>query len=389
MRSTSIFPPRVLVVLASANTCHRLYLQGILNYAKNAVEQPWDVVLNLRNIDVKFAIDPAERGFDAVIAAVHNSADRRLYLKSGLPTVLFEPTIRRPIRSKQPANSVIFLNDHAAEGIAAAEYYLRRGYTSFAYVGTPVRTAWSDLRCRGFICRLERAGKAKEVYIYPLPPERERTEFSLEAPRLMSWLSALPPHTAVFAAHDERAQQIVSCAVHAGIEIPRDIAVLGVDNDELLCSTASPMISSIAVDAQNTGYHFAKALDDLMRGRKTEPVVRLCHTAVISRRSTEEFVLPDAYLSRALSYAASHLSSRPRIADLAREARCSKRTLQLRALRVLGHSLKEEITRIQLDMARRSLTGKTADAEVVARANGFCSAAHMRRRFKNKFSDES
>ena len=371
-------PPRVLVVLANTNVCHRRYLEGILFYSRNVAEQPWDVVLDLRDLSHGSAIDPTEHEFDAVIAAIHNPAERSTYVQSGLPTVLFEPTVRRPLRRKHPENVVTFLYDHFSEGVTAADYYLERGYEHFAYVGTAGRTTWSDARQQGFVKRLARAGKTASVY--PPPPKRLCGEFPSEAPRLTKWLSRLPHRTAVFVAHDERAQQVISCALHAGLSIPDRFAVLGVDNDELLCTTAMPTISSIPVDAKETGYRFAQALDDLLHGRKTNVGVRVSHTSVISRRSTEAFALPDPFLARALSYAAANLANRPRICDLAREARCSKRHLQIRALKMLGHPLKDELMRLQVEEARRRLSSPTANVREIAAACGFCSVSHMRQR---------
>lgn len=377
MKSSSR-PPRVLVVLANTNVCHRRYLEGILSYSRNVAERPWDVVLDLRDLSRGSAINPSEHEFDGVIAAIHNPAERAVYVKSGLPTVLFEPTVRRSRRRKRPSNVVTFLYDHFSEGVTAADYYLERGYEHFAYVGTAERTAWSDARQQGFLRRLARAGKS--ALVYPPPPRRLCGEFPTEAPRLTKWLSGLPHRTAVFVAHDERAQQVISCALHAGLEIPDSFAVLGVDNDELLCTTAMPTISSIPVDAKEMGYRFAQTLDDLLHGRPTDVGVRVSHTSVISRRSTEAFALPDPFLARALSYAAANLANRPRIDDLAREAHCSKRHLQIRALKVLGHPLKDELMRLQAKEAHRRLSLPTANVRDVAAACGFCTVAHMRQR---------
>ena len=377
MKNTSR-PPRVLVVLANTNVCHRRYLEGILSYSRNVAERPWDVVLDLRDLSRESAIKPSEHEFDGVIAAIHNPAERATYVKSGLPTVLFEPTIRHSRRRKRQPNVVTFLYDHFSEGVTAADYYLERGYEHFAYVGTVERTALSDARQQGFLRRLARVGKTARVY--PPPPRRLCDEFPAEAPRLTKWLSGLPHRTAVFVAHDERAQQIISCALHAGLEIPDDFAVLGIDNDELLCTTAMPTISSIPVNAKEMGYRFAQTLDDLLHGRPTDVGVRVSHTSVISRRSTEAFALPDPFLARALSYAAANLANRPRIDDLAREAHCSKRHLQIRALKVLGHPLKNELMRLQVKEAHRRLSLPTANVRDVAVACGFCTVAHMRQR---------
>lgn len=374
-------PKRVLVVLANTKVNHRLYLEGILSYAKDHTFPRWQVILGLRNLNKAMEINPALHGFDAVIAAVHNPADRAFYYETGLPTVLFEPTIKGTAIPRPPGNVVLFLNDHSAEGRVAAEYFLSRGYSSFAFVGTPEATAWSDSRLEGYRALLAHNGFP--VKVYGPPPKREQSNFMLEAPRLVRFLSSLPPGTAVFAAHDERALQILSCARIANLPVPERFSVLGVDNDALLCTTALPPISSIEVEAKENGYRFAKALDDLISNRPTESIVRTSHTHIVTRRSTDAFALADVFLSRALAYYAANLAARPHIGDLAHEAKCSIRTLQLKALKILGHPLKDELKRIQTNEARRRLATATATPATIARECGFCSTGHMNRRLRD------
>ncbi len=371
---------KVLVMLSNASVTHRDHLRGILEYVRENIFPPWDVQLGLSDIDEGYPQSLSRQGYDGIIAAVHRADDRRKVFASGIPAVLFEPTLFSPARRTRPANTVTFFNDHEAEGRTAADYFLERGYRSFAYVGTASRTAWSEARRKGFASRLSKSGFVPIVYAPPPPIERK--DFAREAKRLVAWLKGLAPRTAVFVAHDERAREVVLAAKRARRTIPGDLAILGVDDDELLCSTASPPLSSIAVDARETGARFAYALDALLKGRFHEPIVRTCHTQVVTRRSTDAFSLDDPFLSRALSYAAANLATRPRLDELAAAAHCSKRTLQLRARAILGHSLKDEITALQLREACRRLATRHAAPEEIARETGFCNASHLYRRMR-------
>jgi len=384
MRGMKLEKPvrKVLVLLSNASVTHRGHLNGILEYVHENVFPPWDVQLGLSDIDAGYPQALSPRNCDGIIAAVHRAADRRRILDSGIPAVLYEPPLSGPPRRARPHRVVTFFNDHEAEGRTAAEYFIERGFTHFAYVGTAGRTAWSAARQIGFSSRLSKEGFSPVVY--SPPPPTARKDFSLEARRLVAWLKGLAPRTALFVAHDERAREVVLAARLAGRVIPDDLAVLGVDDDELLCSTASPPISSIAVEAKETGARFAMALESLMEGRPHEPVVRTCHTRVVARRSTDAFSFSDPFLSRALSYVAANLASRPRLEDIAAAARCSKRTLQLRARAVLGRTIKDEISSLQTSEAMRRLAVRGARPDDVARATGFCSASHMYRRIRER-----
>ena len=371
---------KVLVVFSNIDVTHRQMLAGILHYAREQCVPPWDVQLDLRDIQRRNSAELVSGGFDGIIAAVINPEDRRKYFATGLPTVLFEPTFARMDKVRRPANNVTFFNDHAAEGITAAEYFLARGYRSFAFVGTAVPLAWSEARRHGFIRRLKQEGLVPRVYA---PPRgKAATDFTLESPRLERWLRRLPRNTAVFAAHDERAQQIVCAAQEAQVSIPDDIAVLGVDDDELLCTTASPQISSIPVAAEETGWRFAKAMADLLDGRNPEPIVRTCHTRVVTRTSTDAFALPDPVVAKALGYIGKHLAEPLRGPDLAAAANCSLRTLQQKVLKTLGRTLHAELAVLRQAEALRLLRETRLPISEIARRCGYCSVSHLGARLK-------
>ena len=373
--ATSLQTKQILVVFSKFDLTHRQMLGGILKYAHENCASTWRTQLELRDIARRDLATLKDDGFDGIIAAVINPADRRKYFASGLPVVLYEPTLAKWDRSKRPARSVTFFNDHMAEGRTAAEYFIERGYRKFAYVGTLGSIAWSEARRRGFVSTLSRKGL--RCAVYPQPPAQVKIDFMHEEKRLVKWLSQLPQGTALFAVHDERAQQIVSLADRAGISIPEHIAVLGVDDDELLCTTASPTLSSIPVNATETGYRFAKALDDLLHGRPHVPVIRTCHTRVITRQSTDISSIEDPFVSRAVDYMRQHLGDSVGGKSIAVAARCSLRTLQMRMLATLGRTPKEQFAFLRRTEAVSLLANTSMSVDQIAHACGFCGSSHL------------
>ena len=367
--------PRILVVFSNIDATHRLMLEGILRYVHEKCTPTWQVQLDLHDIARRNSSTILSGGFSGIIAAVINPADRRNYFRTGLPTVLFEPTLERMDSAKRPRNNVTFLNDHAAEGLTAAEYFLERGYRSFAYVGTAVPVEWSTSRLRGFAKRLEKAGI--KPLVYPEPKGAAATDFTLEMPLLAKWLRRLPRGTAVFAAHDARAQQLETAARRTSVLIPDDIALLGVDDDKLLCETASPPISSIPVYAMETGWRFAEAMHGLLDGRYEPPVVRTCHTRVITRQSSDALALPDPIVAKAVSYAERHLHEQLKAETLASAANCSLRTLQSKILKTLGRTIKDEIAFLRQSASIKLIKDTEMPIAEIARACGFCSPSHL------------
>lgn len=366
---------QILVVFSKFDLTHRQMLGGILKYAHENCASTWRTQLELRDIAHRSLSELKDGGFDGIIAAIINPTDRRTYFATGLPLVLYEPTLAKWDRSRRPERSVTFFNDHMAEGRTAADYFIERGYRRFAYVGTPEPIAWSEARRRGFTSAL--AKKGFRCAVYPQPPTDAKADFMHEAKRLVKWLSRLPPGTALFAVHDERAQQIVSLADRAGLSIPERIAVLGVDDDELLCTTASPTLSSIPVNAAETGYRFAKALDDLLHGRPHVPVIRTCHTRVITRQSTDISRIEDPFVARAVDYMRQHLGDSVGGEMLAAAAHCSLRTLQMRMLAALGRTPKEQFAFLRRTEAVALLANTAMSVDQIARACGFCGSSHL------------
>jgi LacI family transcriptional regulator len=371
---------KILVIFSKTDVTHRQMLKGILEFARGKCLPPWEVQLDQRNIYRRSAGELKNGGFSGIIAAVGNSSDRRRYLDTGLPTVLFEPTLAGLHHYRRRERNVTVFNDHAAEGRAAAEYYLKRGYKSFAYVGTAKTTVWSRERQRGFAARLEKDGMSAAVY--PEPEQRDAADFIAEAPKLSRWLKRLPKATALFAAHDERALQVLSAAARAGISIPQQLAILGVDDDELICTTASPPLSSIPVNAEETGWRIAKTMHDLLENRNPEPVIRTCHTRVTTRQSTDAFALTDPFVARALAFALKNLDKPIGVKEMADAANCSRRTLQMKMLSALHLTPQEELSRLRREHAAKLLKETALPIAEVARLTGYCSPSHMNTQLK-------
>lgn len=373
---------RILVAIPTSTHTQRQLLEGLLAYAHAKGGAPWQLHLDLRDLNRQHLKDLARWRCSGVIAYILSARERRSFLATGLPAVFIEPLLAQPPRTAR-RNVVTFVNEHATEGRTAADYFLTRHYRSFAYVGTARPTFWSDERRRGFAARLREAGHRPAVYGGLLPAEQD--DFALESRRLAKWLRELPRPTAVFCVHDRRAQQVIATAQAAGLRVPDDLAVLGVDDDELLCEMTVPAISSIPVGDHARGEAVGAAMDALLSGRPTPRHVVSRHTAVTTRRSTDAQAISDAFVARALAHASRDLSTPRTLDELAVVAGCSKTELAHRARAALGHSLGDELTGLRLDRAIACLAQTTRTVDEIAKSCGFCSASHLGLRLRAAF----
>ena len=370
---------RILVVIPTSTLTQRQLLEGLLKYAHESAADSWQFHLALHDLNRQHLKDLKSWNCCGIIAYILNDRERRDFIATGIPSVFIEPTLSRPLPN-MPRNVVTFINEHAEEGRTAARYFIERRYRSFAYIGTAKPTFWSEERRKGFCEQLAKGGFTPSIY--PSPPPDEQNDFALEAQRLARWLKSLSRPTAIFCVHDRRAQQVIATAASTGLRVPEDVAVLGVDNDELLCEMTVPAISSIPVNDHARGQAVGEAMDRLLSRQSVKRVHITRHDSVITRTSTDAQAISDPFVSRAIMHVRAHLSDRPTLPELAKIAGCSKTVLNIHARRALGHTITEEISRLQLSAAIERLANTSRSVDEIAIECGFCSASHLGMRMK-------
>lgn len=370
----------ILVLMPTVGRSERLKLDGILAAAGSRRSGIWNVELETETLPAR-ELKRQVNGFDGLIAYVLDDRHRRTLSSLRIPTVLIEDITnpRHPVTTKNVSSLIC---DHMAEGETAATHYLARNFTSFAFVGTVPLTDWSELRRTGFERRLHKAGIAPAVY----PCDTQPTNFADERPHLSSWLLTLPHACAVFAACDYRARQVLAAAKAAGLSVPDDLAILGVDDDEVFCTTTSPALSSVQTEDVLFGQTAADLLDRLMsKPGRAGKVVRIRHETVTTRTSTDADALHDPVVARTLQYVRSHLDERLDADSLARNVGYSKRMLQLRVEKSLGTSLGKAVRNIRLAAARQLIVGSPHPLSEIASRCGFASASHLTQLIKSAF----
>jgi len=323
-------------------------------------------------------------GCSGAIALVDSLARAKAVLSTGAPTVFFNPPRALLSRMRPAGGWCCVLRDQTGLGRAGAEYFIERRYTHFAFVGEVNDAAWSLERARGFSERVADAGCACQRY--PSLPRRERADFGLEQKRLRAWLRALPKPVALMAAWDRRARQVLDTCLEAGIPVPHEIAVLGVDNDEILCETTTPPLSSVALDGENNGFEIARLLDRQMRSDRRRPeVLSLGLARIVSRRSTETTCVADPLIAKAVAFIQANSGASVTVGEVARHLNVSRRLLELKARQSFGRTVRDEIQRVRFDRVRSLLQNTELTVSEIAAACGFCDPSHLCLRFRRTF----
>lgn len=288
-----------------------------------------------------------------------------------LPTVSIGPFSTEEIPQVMPDNEAI--------GKLAGEHFLMRGFRHFAFY---VRSGGlgERLRMEGFRRCLTAAGR--DLTLLQRPASERGGGFPEEAGEagwLEKALATLRRPAAVFAEYDDRAMEILDACENAGLSVPEEVAVLGVDNDELRCGFATTPLSSVDDDQAKQGYEAARLLDGLMRGEpRVERKVLVPPKGVVTRKSTDILAIGHPNVAKALRLIWEHYTEPLTAEAVASEIPMSSRRLHDAFLRHVGRTMAEEITRRRLEHAQRLLEDpKRRKMEEIAERSGFTSADHM------------
>jgi len=279
--------------------------------------------------------------------------------------------------------------DDAAAARLAFEHLRERGFRHFAFCGFN-GADYSDVRRDSF---LECATKSKlpcNVYSDPLKIRKASTQ-EYEARGLKDgehvarWLEELPKPVGVMACNDIRGQQVLNACRAAGISVPEEVAVIGVDNDEMLCELSDPPLSSVSLDTERIGYEAAAILDQMLAGKKLkQPVVFIQPAGVITRRSTDVLAIEDRHITTATRFIRERACEGIDVSDVLKIVPLSRSTLERRFFHVLGRSPKDEILRTRLTRAKQLLAETDFSLAQVADKVGFDHPEYLSVIFKKK-----
>ena len=184
-------------------------------------------------------------------------------------------------------------------------------------------------------------------------------------------------------ANDSRALQIIEACRMAELRVPEDVAVVGVDNEEAICSFTNPPLTSVDQGAQQTGYEAALLLDQWMNGESVAPGKRLVSpVGIVARGSTEILAIDDDDVAGALQFIREHAHERIGLDDVSEVIGSTNATLRRRFKALLGRTVHDEIQRVRIERAKRLLISTDWPFQKIANRSGFCSAQHMSTRIR-------
>jgi len=371
--------PKVALLVDTSYGVRRELLLGITRFVR--MRGPWS--LFIAGGENKHVLSQLrEWGGHGIIARIPDERTEEAVKEANLPTVsLCLSEKQQTLRKSLPLLANVSFDAAADVAQLSVQHFAERRFRNFAFVG--LEAAWSDRREKAFCDELERLNFEAEVYHQPLRPADRVWE--REQPILTQWISELPKPIAILVCNDHRGRQVLEACRFATVQVPEEVAVLGIDNDDTFCDVADPPLSSIALEAEEAGYRVAEVLDGMMRGTIARSEnIEVKAKRVVTRRSSDDFAVNDADVSAALKFIRQQQGRDICVADVADEVAVSRRSLEKQFRKVLGRTVLEEIHRAQLENAKKLLLETSHPICTVAALTGFRTSDYFVRFFHNR-----
>lgn len=304
---------------------------------------------------------------DGLIAMVNSKDQLKMLLNANVPVL---NTGSRFMHQDLPS----VVTDNMAIGRMAAEHLLACGLERFLFAG---EMRWKNERLRrdGFAEAVQAAGHSVETLSVPMH-EYTTTDASVryypDMARLATGLQAMPKPIGVFAPNSVIAHAVVDAAQDADYLVPDQIAVLGVNDDPIICESTSPPLSAVAQPSEKIGLEAARRLDQLMRGNKIkEQHLLLPPLGVVARRSTDMMAVDDPVVAASLRFIRDHAQRPIDVIDVAEKVGLSRRSLETKFARMIGRTPAKEIRRVRIERAKKLLAETTDPITHIVFATGF------------------
>lgn len=266
----------------------------------------------------------------------------------------------------------------------AFEYFKGLGFTQYAYCGFE-EIFWAVERGECFRKLILNNNSQFKISIYGIENDSGYFVWDKVNYQLSEWLKQLPYPTALFACNDDCAKLISSACKTAKIRVPEDISILGVDNDEVVCLTSYPPLSSIALDFEKAGFEAAKLLDSIMKKKislESQQTITINPIKVVPRRSTDFLAINDAEVVNSLEFIRLNMRKNINVEDVVNNSSISRRALEYRFRKVLGNSIYNQIRRIRVEQICSMLIETNLSISQIAHEFGLVELEHFSRYFR-------
>lgn len=373
-------PRRIALVYDVELAFSRKVMSGVAAYLQEAPVH--SVYISENAFADRRIADLRAWGGDGIIADFNTPAVAQAVVRSGIPAVAFGCGEGWYIpEAKIPS----FFSNNAVIARLTVDHLIDRGIRHFAYCGYSLTLShrWSKERQDAFMRLVEQRGYDCKAYNSGQTTDRN---WAATERALATWLRALPKPVGVLAANDQRARQVLEACRAAGLRVPQEIKVIGVDNDELVCQLSSPLLTSVEQGTRRIGYEAASLLDKIMEGKSVRRLRYVVDpVGIVTRQSTDLRAIDDPLVAKAMALIQKNAIRGLRVAEIASQLAVSRSGLEAHFRVAVGCSVRSAMRQVQLDEAKRLVTDTSMALKEIAASTGFRSVQHMTTLFRQAF----
>ena len=363
--------PSVAILVDTSRSYGRDIVRGIRRYV--AEHGPWSLYLEPRDLRSSFPEWLKNWHGDGILSRTVDETMIRQLKATKLPVVeLRTSMLKHPFPFVGIDNSVI--------GSRVAAHFRTLGFQHFACVQDASENFFLERRDT-FIQAVNDAGFECPVF------QSKHKNWEQHQRDLATWLRDLPKPAGVFAVNDQMGFWVLDAARRAGLAVPEELAVVGAENDNMLCETASPPLSSVRLRGQAVGYDAARVLDEWMtKKRLPKPGERHLHAPgdIVTRQSSDIVAVEDPRIATALRFIRQNATQPLDVARVARECALSRSVLERRMKALIGRSPGEEIARLRFAAVEKLLLQTDLTLDAIAAKCGFTHPQYMAEAFRKR-----
>ena len=361
---------RIILLVETSRAFGRQLIMGIAQYSK--LHGPWSFYKE--PIGLKSSI-PHLTSWKPDGIIMRDSLITKELLKLKIPTVLAIHD------SKYPQNLPVIKTDSYSIAKLASEHLIEKGLKNFAFCGFDSYD-WSKERRINF-CRLNsKIGYKTHVYCQP---KRIKNDWENEQHRVRDWVSALPKPVGIFACNDDRGQHILEVCKLLDLRVPEDVAVIGVDNDPMVCYISDPPLTSIALNVESVGYQAAKLIDSMIDKKKIYyKQIMVSPSHVVQRQSSDILAVDDFLVAQAINFIKNNAKNKILVEDVVKAININRRTLERRFRRAIHRSIVEEIKYTRIELISKLLIESDFTISQITSFFNFTDVEHISRYFKKE-----
>ncbi len=362
---------RIVLLVETSREFGRQLIIGIARYSR--INGPWSFYKE--QIGLKSSI-PRLTNWKPDGIIMRDSLISKELLKLKIPIIL---ALHDSTWSK---NLPVVRTDSPSIGKMASEHLIGKGLKNFAFCGFDIYE-WSNERKLYFEKSNAEAGY--KTYNYNSLKRNKKYDWEKEQQRVCDWIRTLPKPVGIMTCNDDRGQHILEACKLIGLKVPEDVAVIGVDNDPMICEIGDPPLSSVALNVESAGYEAAKLLDDLINGKKMQgQLVLVSPTHVVQRQSTDILAINDIDVAAAIRFIRANAKNKILVRDVVKVTCLGRRTLEQHFKKNIHRSIYNEIRQVRVELISKMLIETDMPISEISSLFNFTDIEHISRYFKKE-----